>query len=426
MDLGAKDPGYVLDSTDVHQEGLLFPGTKVVERGEPVRAIHELIRFNSRMPGETLGDLHAQIAALRTGERRFLEILGKFGKPAVASAIEWMIADGKARTSAALATLPQGSWTAVDWLDDDGVGDEPVRMQATVTIADGTFTVDFAGSSAAVRGPVNMPFGATEAICKVVLKSLTSRDQPSNEGTTAPLRVRAEPSTLFHAVYPQPTFTLWTGNVALELIYKALAQGMAEQLPASSGGDLPGFMMVGVHPDTGQLFAVSNNEPVGWGGAPEHDGANATSHVAACTGRATPVEVMEARTGMFIERWEIRTDSGGAGQFRGGAGLRRDITFVSPGEFLSVIKKTRTRPWALLGGEEPEPNQFVVHPGTDREARVSTTRTPVQPGDRVTVLTAGGGGHGDPRQRDPESVRRDVAEGYVSAEAAREIYGVAP
>ncbi|MER5705384.1 hydantoinase B/oxoprolinase family protein [Micromonospora sp. NPDC002296] len=424
MDLGAKDPGYVLDSTDMHQEGLIFPGTKVVSRGEPVREIHELIRFNSRMPDAVLGDLHAQIAALRTGERRLLEIVEKFGRPTVDAAVDRIIADGEARARAALAALPQGSWTAEDWVDDDGITDDPVKMRVTVTIADGAFTVDFAGSAPATRGPINMPFGATEAICKVILKSLTSPDEPSNAGTVAPLEVRAEPGTLFHAVYPQPTFTLWTGIVAVELILKALAQGMPERLPASSGGDVPGFMMVGLHPDTGQMFAVSNNDLVGWGGTPHHDGMDAATHVSGSTGRGTPIEVLEARTGMFFERVEIRTDSGGAGRFRGGCGLRRDIRFVSSGEFLSVIKKTKTAPWALDGGLSPEPNQVVVFPGTDREARVSTKRTPVRAGDRVTLLTAGGGGHGDPRRRDPEAVRRDVAEGYVSAPAARDLYGV--
>src|SRR5689334_14563058 len=298
MDLGAKDPGYVLDSTDMHQEGLIFPGTKVVSRGEPVRDIHELLRFNSRMPDAILGDLHAQISAIRTGERRLLEIHAKFGRDTVLAAIEQIIADGEARTRAALAALPQGSWCAEDYLDAEGISDEPVKMRVTVTIADGTFLVDFAGSSPAVRGPINMPFGATEAIGKVILKSLTSPHEPSNAGTVAPLEVRAEPGTLFHAVYPQPTFTLWTGIVAFELILKALAQGMPERLPASSGGDVPGFMMVGVHPDTGAMFAVSNNELVGWGGTAEHDGMDAATHVSGSTGRGTPVEVLEARTGM--------------------------------------------------------------------------------------------------------------------------------
>jgi len=212
--------------------------------------------------------------------------------------------------------------------------------------------------------------------------------------------------------------------VALELIYKALAQGMPDRLPASSGGDVPGFMMVGIHPDTGAMFAVSNNDLVGWGGTAEHDGTDAATHVSGATGRGTPIEVMEARTGMFMERVEIRTDSGGAGAHRGGCGLRRDIKFVTPGEFLTVIKKTKTRPWALDGGLRPSANQIVVFPGTDREHTVSTKRTDVVPGDRITIRTAGGGGHGSPADRDVVAVRRDVAEGYVSREAARDVYGV--
>jgi len=424
MDLGAKDPGYVLDSTDMHQEGLIFPGTKVFERGVADEKILELIRFNSRMPELVIGDLHAQVAALRTGERRVLEILDKFGLPTVTAAVDRYLALAEAASREALLALPQGSWTAVDWLDDDGITDEPIRMQVTVTIADGRFVCDFTGSAPAARGPVNMPYGATLAMCKVVLKSLTSPNEPSNGGTTAALEVIAEPGQLFHAVYPAPTFTLWTGIVAFELIYKALAQGMPQLLAASSGGDVPGFMMVGDHPETGKFFAISNNDPVGWGASPDHDGLDAHIHISESIVQNTPLEVLEARSGMFFERLEIRTDSAGAGRFRGGCGLRRDILFRSPGEFLSVIKKTRTRPWALEGGQEPDANQVVIFPGTEREERISTRRVTVAGGDRVTLLTAGGGGHGDPRERDPEAVRRDVAEGYLSVAAAREVYGV--
>ncbi|AZS35710.1 Acetophenone carboxylase delta subunit [Microbacterium lemovicicum] len=424
MDLGAKDAGYVLDSTDVHQEGMLFPGTKVWSRGEPVHDIHELIRFNSRMPDLVLGDLHAQVASLRTGERRFVEIIEKFGVDVVADAVAAARAESEARTREALRALPQGTWTAEDLLDDDGLSDDPIPMKVTVTNADGELTIDFAGSSDAVRGPVNMPYGATIALGKVVLKNLTARDEPSNAGTTVPLTVLAEPGTLFHAVYPAPTFTLWTGIVALELVYKALAQGMPDLLAASSGGDVPGFMMVGSHPDTGEFYAISNNDPIGWGASPDHDGLEATIHLSESTVRNTPLEVLEARSGMRFERIEIRTDSGGAGRFRGGSGITRDIRFVAEGELLSVIKKTKTRPWALDGGQEPEPNQVIVFPGTDREARVSTKRTPVTAGDLIRIESAGGGGHGDPRSRDPEAVRRDLAEGYISERTARDVYGL--
>jgi N-methylhydantoinase B len=376
------------------------------------------------MPSLVLGDLHAQIAALRTGERRVAELFDRYTAPMVDDVVDRFVRAAEESAAEAVARLPQGTWTAEDWLDDDGVTEDPILMRCTVTIRDGTFTVDFAGSSPAVPGPVNLPIGSTIATCRVAFKAITTPDEQTNAGHFAPLRVEAEPGTLFHAVYPAATFTQWTGTVALELIYKALAQGMPERMPASSGGDVPGFMMVGVHPDTGAMFAVSNNDPVGWGGSPDHDGIGPANHLCQTQARNTPVEVLEAKTGMFFERVEIRADSAGAGRFRGGCGLRRDIRFVTDGEFLSVIKKTKSAPWALDGGRQPEPNQVVVFPGTDRERRVSTKRTPVRAGDRITVLTAGGGGHGDPDLRDPDAVRHDVQEGYVSAEAARKVYGV--
>jgi N-methylhydantoinase B len=426
LDLGAKDPGYVLDSTDMHQEGLIFPGTKVVKAGEPDREILELIRFNSRMPDAVLGDLNAQLAALRTGERRLLELVDKFGEQRLDAAIARILDHGERTARRALARLPEGSWTASDWLNDDGISDEPLRLQATVTIADGVFAVDWSGSAPAARGPVNLPFGSTISTCRMAFKGLTSPDEPTNAGQLRPLVVRAEPGSVMHAVYPAPTFTLWAGMVALELIFKAVAQGAPEAVAASSGGELPGYMMVGVHPDTGSLFAISNGEPVGWGAAPDHDGADVVNHLCQTVVRNTPIEVMETRTTMVVERAEVVADSGGAGRWRGGVGVRRDIQFTGAGELLTVSKKTSSSPWALDGGHEPVPNTLIVHPDTPQERRVTTRRIPVQPGDRFRILSAGGGGRGDPGARDPEAVRDDVADGYVSLDAARRVYRVDP
>jgi N-methylhydantoinase B len=424
LDLGAKDPGYVLDSTDMHQEGLVFPGTRIVKEGRLDAELVALIRFNSRLPDVVVGDLNAQIAALRTGERRYVELLDRFRPENVTAAIAAVLDHGERTAMRGLAGLPKGSWTAVDWLDDDGISDEPLRMQATVTVSDDRFEVDFEGSAPAARGPVNLPFGSTISTCRMAFKGLTSPHEPANAGQMRPLAVRAEPGTLFHAVYPAPTFTLWTGIVALELIFKALAQGMPDGLSASSGGEVPGYMMVGVHPDTGRLFAVSNGDAIGWGATTDHDGADLVNHLCQTVVRNTPIEVLEQLTTMAFERVEAVRDSGGPGRRRGGVGLRRDVRFRGEGELLTVAKKTRSRPWALAGGHEPEPNALIVFPGTDRERRVSTRRTAVREDEGFTIVTAGGGGHGDPTEREPARVREDVLEGYVSAAAARDVYGV--
>jgi N-methylhydantoinase B len=424
LDLGAKDPGYVLDSTDMHQEGLIFPGTKVVKAGSPDRQILELIRFNSRMPDAVLGDLNAQIAAIRTGERRLLELIAKFGQETVDSCVEAILDHGERTARRELAKFPEGTWVASDWIDGDGISDDPIRLQVRVTIGEGGFEVDWDGSAPATRGPVNMPFGSTISTCRMAFKALTCPHEPTNAGQMRPLRVRAEPGTLMHAVYPAPTFTLWTGMVALELIFKALAQGVPERLAASSGGEVPGYMMVGIHPETRRLFAVSNGEAIGWGAAPDHDGSDILNHLCQTVVRNTPIEVMEAKTTMFFERAEVVTDSGGPGRFRGGVGLRRDIGFLGPGEVVTVSKKTTSPPWALEGGCPSTPNTLIAYADSSRERRVSTERIRVEPGDRFRVMGAGGGGRGDPRTRDPAAVREDVIEGFVSAEAAGAIYGV--
>lgn len=423
LDLGAKAAGYVLDSTDMHQEGLIFPGTKIVKEGTVDEEIIELVRFNSRLPETVIGDFHAQLAAIRTGERRLREIWQKFGFETVQEAQRMILDHGEKLTRAALAELPDGTWTASDWLDDDGISDELIPMRVTITIAGDTMDVNFEGSSAAVPGPVNIPFGATESLGKAVLKGMTTPNEPTNAGHYRPLTVRAEEGTLFHAAYPAATFTLWSQIVAFELLHKALAQGVGA-IPASSGGDEPGFMVVGFDPRAGRDFVISNNEGIGWGAGPDHDGANAQQHPSQSVVRNTPVEVLEQRAPLLHHRVELITDSGGPGCRRGGVGIRREVELLAPCEVLSMKKKSKTSPWALAGGHEPEPSFMLLWPGTDRECRVGMHRAAMHPGDRFVNITAGGGGWGDPLARDPRLVLDDVREGYVSTIQARETYGV--
>ncbi|WP_349963260.1 hydantoinase B/oxoprolinase family protein [Rhizobium sp. ZPR3] len=425
MDLGAKDPGYVLDSTDMHQEGLIFPGTRVYREGKPVQEILDLIRFNSRMPEAVLGDLEAQVAATRTGILRLNAILEKFGKKALDEAVARIKVHSETLVRKALEELPRGTWEASDIVDDDGVTDDPVPIHVRVTIDDEGMTCDFSGSSPAVRGPINIPFGLTETVCKFVLKSLTAPEQRNNEGTFRALKVIAPEGNLFHAVYPAATYTQWSATLALELIYRALAQGMPDRIAACSGGDTLGFMMVGTNHTTGEMYAVSNNEPVGWGATIAHDGINATSHISSSLVRNTPTEVIEMKTGMLMESFEILADSCGAGRTRGGGGTIRNIRFVDDGEFLTITKRSKEKPWALDGGLEPEPNAVIIGLNTGQDKKVGTYRMHVRDGDRLAVRAAGGAGFGSPLERAPEAVLEDVIDGYVTAEAAQALYGVA-
>lgn len=424
LDLGAKDPGYVLDSTDMHQEGLILPAVKVYKRGKPDKEILDIIRFNSRLPDNVLGDLDAQVAATNIGIQRLKQICHKFGSETLDAAIKGILDYGERITTKALLDIPNGSWEAEDFMDDDGVDDNIIPLKVKVTVENEKFIVDFSKSPDSVKGPVNIPFGLTQTICKVALKILTAPNHPSNAGCFRPLEVIAPPGNIFHAVYPDATYTLWSAMIALELIFKALAQAMPDIISACSGGDVPGFLMYGSEPKTKRYYAISNNEPVGWGAAATHDGSNALNHVSTTMVRNTPVEVMESKTGMQFGCMEIRCDSGGAGKFRGGLGIRRDINFVWPGHFLSITKKSKTSPWALEGGYGPEPNAFILHPGTDKAKKVGTYRTEVAVEDQIVSFSAGGGGFGDPGQRDPNRVLDDVLDGYVSVKAAEDVYKV--
>lgn len=425
MDLGAKDPGYVLDSTDMHQEGLIFPGTRIYRDGQPVKDIVDMIRFNSRMPGPVLGDLEAQVAATRTGVTRLNAILEKFGKDAFEEAVARIKDHSDVLVRKALAELPKGTWEADDLVDDDGVSDDPVPIHVRVTIDDEGMTCDFSGSSPAVRGPINIPIGLTETICKFALKSLTTPEQRNNAGSFRALKVIAKQGSLFHAAYPSATYTQWPAHLALELVYKALAQGMPDRVAACSGGDTLGFMMIGRNKATGEMYAVSNNEPVGWGASAAHDGINATNHISGSLIHNTPIEVIEMKTGMRMENFGLLPDTGGAGRTRGGVGTERTIRFVEDGEFLSITKRSKEKPWSLLGGERPEANEMLVRADTADQKRVGTYRLPVRTGDRAIARGAGGAGYGPAIERDPARVLEDVLDGYVTVAGAERDYKVA-
>jgi N-methylhydantoinase B len=423
MDLGGKDPSYVLDSTDMHQEGLILPATRVVKKGRIDEEIMDILRFNSRMPDLIIGDFNAQLAAMRVGEQRMVEIFEKFGLDVIDQAIERIIAHGESIARDAIRALPDGRWSAEDWMDGDGITDDPIRLAVTVTIDGDRMIADYSDSSPAVPGPVNLPFGQTQSMARTIFKSMTTPQEPTNAGHFRPLEVIAPPGNICHAVYPAPTFAALTTAVGLELIHKALSQTL-DSVPACSAGDMTTFDLTGIHPRSGELFSISQNEGIGWGATKEHDGGNGLQHPCTSGMHNTSIEVFEQKAPVIHERLEIRTDSGGAGRRRGGLGTRRDIRAVTPVEILAMHQKTRTRPWALQGGKEAESSALIAWPGTPRERALSTERFDLEPGESFHHFAGGGGGYGDPLEREPDRVVDDVLDGYISVEAAARDYGI--
>ncbi len=423
VDLNQKDPGYVLDSTDISQEGLILPVSKLYRRGVLNDDVINIIKFNSRRPRATIGDIQAQVSACFTGVKRTKELADKYGAETLTAAMAAINEHGERLARLAVAQLPKGTWTAVDYVDEDGVDvGQLVKLQCTVTVTDEEMIIDWTGSAKGVKGPVNVPLGMTEAACCLIFKSITTPDSPVVAGNFAPMRVVTEPGSVVHALPPMPTFTLWTGILAGEVILKALAQGMPERIPACSGGDVGAFIGLGTNPRTGELWQDGSNEAVGFGGTASHDGQDGIMHLSEPGCRNTPVEVFEMRTPLLLEHYGYRPDSGGIGRHRGGVGISRSYRFTAPGTGIMIAYKTRTKPWGIAGGGEGVPNAVILNPGTRDEVWQGGSYNRLEAGEVLVNATGGGGGYGDPSERDPEAIVRDVRNGFVSREAAARDY----
>ncbi len=425
-DLNQKDPGYVLDSTDKSQEGLMLPASKLYRRGERNDDVFNIIRFNSRMPKHTIGDIQAQVSAVVTGVRRTQELANKYGTETLTQAMKTINEHGEKLARLALKKLPKGTWSAIDYVDDDGINkDQLVKLKCTVTVTDEEMVVDWTGSAENVEGPINLPVGQTQALSSLIFKSLTTPDSPVVAGNFAPLRVVTVPGSVMHAVSPMPTFTLWTGLLAGEVILKALAQGMPDLVPACSGGDVCSMMGLGINPRTGEPWQEATNEAVGFGGTAFHDGEDGIMHLSEPGCRNNPVEVLETKSSMIIDHYGYRADTGGAGKFRGGVGVSRAYRFTAPATGICLVYKTKTEPWSIAGGNPGLPNQIVMNPGTPNEVTQGGSYNKLDAGDVLVNATGGGGGYGLPLERDPAAVAHDVRNGFVSFEAAERDYFVA-
>ncbi|MFC4224182.1 hydantoinase B/oxoprolinase family protein [Lysinibacter cavernae] len=425
LDLKQKDAGYVLDSTDIFQEGLVFPATRLYQNGVQNDEIFNFLRFNSRMPERTIGDIQAQVSACFSGARRTKEIASKYGVEALREGMRRINEHGKNLALLALKELPNGTWNAHDFVDSDGIDvDDLVKLNATVTITDDEMIIDWSGSATGLKGPINLPVGQTEALCSLIFKSLTTPDTPVVAGNFAPLRVITEPGSVMHAVHPMPTFTLWTGLLAGEVVLKALSQGLPDLVPACSGGDVCSMMGLGVNPRTGDSWLEATNEAVGFGAHSSGDGEDGIMHLSEPGCRNNPVEVLETKSPMIIESYGYRPDTGGAGFYRGGVGVSRVYRFTADSVGICLVYKTKSAPWAINGGEQGVPNQIVINPGTEREVIKAGSYNHLKAGEVLANNTGGGGGYGRAFDRDADAVARDVRNGFVSILAAERDYGV--
>jgi N-methylhydantoinase B len=429
-DVGGPVPSSMqVGSREFRQEGLRFQSVRLFDRGVLNEEVMRLIHANIRVESGTPKDIQAMIAVCRAGETYFKEILAKYGRDTVLESTRVYLEQSERRTRAELARIPAGTYRAVAHFDNDGITlDQPVRVEMAITLDDGTMTVDFTGSSPQVAGPFNCGDAITISACRLLIKCLSTPLTPVDEGCFRPLRVIIPKRSVLACEEPAPTARYSVPiNLLIDLGLRALAEASPDRIPAGSYGDQMPTIAFGTHPETGRLFIQGDLNAGGTGGRPSFDGESAMIIFAGSTARNNPVEVVESRIpAIRILGYGLRTDSAGAGRFRGGLGVERLYEFLAPAFITFSLERKVNPPWGLHGGRDGAHNgvEITAPDGTVRHVR-KATQHPIAAGERVRIMTGGGGGFGPPAERDPEAVRRDVREGYVTAEAARRDYGAA-
>ncbi len=425
-DIGGTNPGSTsANATEIYHEGLLLPPVRIAAAGHYKDDLERLILANSRQPELVRGDMRAQIAATQLGAGRIADICARFGGGAVKEAFAAILSGAAAALRAAIAALPDGAASAEGFMDSDGVErDRPVRFACTVTIEGETATFDFSAADRQAKGPINLRPSMVEACCFYALIGCLGPDLQFNDGMRDAVRFIYAPETVTNAAAPAPVSSYQMANLKLvDVILEALSAFKPDRAvanAASSGALMIQWLAGGRAGQASLQYEIIGSA---YGGGNGHDGASAVAtHLSNL--HITPIEIIESEFPCRIPRFELMADSGGAGTWRGGLGLRREYELLQDAVVVRRYDRARFPPAGLAGGREGQASRFVIRHGTpEAEVTAPSGRFELAAGDRLLLETAAGGGYGDPAARDAEAVARDVAEGYVSEEAAKRDYG---
>ena len=425
-DVGGRVPGSnASDSTEIYQEGLRIPPLKLYDRGRSNDAIWAFVERNVRIPIQVFGDLRAQLAACNIAERQFLELVGSYGVETSRTYMQEVINYAERLTRAAVAELPDGEYSFEDWIDDDGIElDKPIRLACRMEKKGDRMLVDWTGTSDQVRGAINNTLSFTKAASYTAIRSVLPQGIPNNEGVFRVIDVIAPPGTIANGVLPAACAARGlTGFRMVDCAFGALAMMLPDRVCAASDGGNTCITIGGYTPEREPFICVDFTAGT-WGGRPWADGLQGNSNMFANMASQS-AEVMEAEQPVQILAYELVQDRAGPGKFRGGAPYRRDIRLDEAEAVLQIRSdRKKIRPYGLYGGRPGRPSANVLNPDRNARALESKVTTTMFRGDVIRHEWAGGGGWGDPLERDPERVLRDVRNEYVSAESARDDYGV--
>lgn len=426
-DVGGNVPGnYNPVATECFQEGMLIPPVKLYSKGELRADIVDILKSNSRLPNSLYGDLNGQVNALELGARRLGALLDEYGPATVAEALDELKRRAAQLMRANIRDLRPGRYSAEDFLDNDGIRDEPLRIALDLTIEGDRMVLDFSRSSDACLGPVNIARSTAIASCYVAIKHIF-RDVPANAGVMEPIEFRIPESSLLSVRAPKPVGG-YTETIlrVIDVVFSAFAQVAPERVNGCAYGTINALSLAG-HRRDGTRWVMFSFFGGGHGGHPEGDGL---SHGNAPISTATipPLEILEAAYPVMFTQWALRPDSGGPGRNRGGLGAIYEIELLEQEADVFLFgERGRFSPPGVVGGRPASRNMFLYPEGGRLREPPMTSKLVglrISRGERLKLMTPGGGGYGPPEDRAPERVAEDVRLGYVSIEAAEAQYKV--
>ncbi|MFH5843412.1 hydantoinase B/oxoprolinase family protein [Haladaptatus sp. CMAA 1909] len=409
-DVGGMTPGSMpAGAREIYQEGIRLPPVRLVKRGDVNEDVMSLLLANVRNPGERRADIRAQIAANERSEERLRDLMGEHGRNRVVSAFDAVISYSRDRLLAEIAELPNGTYSARDVLEGDGITGEEIPIEVAVTIDDEGISVDFAGTAPQVPGNVNAPFAVAKSAVYFVIRCVTDPEIPPNRGCYDPISVSVPDGSLLN---PRPPAAVVGGNVetsqrVTDVVFAALAEAVPDRVPAGGQGTMNN-LTIGSRDGGADGFTYYETIGGGFGGRPTKDGMDGVQ-VGMTNTLNTPVESLEAEYPLFVEEYGLRENSGGRGRFRGGLGVVRSVTVETDATVSLLTERRRVAPRGIAGGGDGRCGENEI----DGECVPAKTTRDVAAGTTITVLTPGGGGHGPAAERDPDAIEIDREDGKM-------------
>ena len=427
VDMGGYAPGSMpFNVSEIYQEGLQIPPVKLVKRGRVDTEILSFIIQNIRTQTETRGDLMAQVAANNVGARRINELISRSGTEHVLAHMAELLDYAERSMRSGIRRIPEGHYTFEDYVEGDGFSEDLVKIRVSIDVGADAIKVDFTGTDKQVRGPMNARISAARACVYYALKCIIDPELPTNHGAYRPISVEAEEGSLVQAIFPAAVCNanILTDQRLVDVVLGALLEAVPHRVVAACSGEMNLVNLGGINPATGIYYNYVETYGGGQGAMQSQDGMDGV-HTHMTNTRNTPVEVIEASYPFRVERYGLVPDSDGAGKYRGGLGMTREILLMGEEATFSLsADRKNVAPWGVFGGRDAGRSSCIIVSKDGKKRRLpSKITTRVVEGDRIVVVTPGGGGWGPPEERNRAAIERDIREGFISRRRAREVYG---